>query len=762
MYGISRLRSRARGWSGVVSAYWYTLGKADDTDPTFWADFVNNRYAAITNPLRTIASNNRIFSAQDRNSTRDSAVIRTHYVITDSTNLQFMINNWVMSAGGTINGQPFDILDMSVDIGGTVVPLTFGGNRGYSVAAGENLFADKLVPSDFSLSSFDMGTIVWLKGRIKLAAVNTYLVENHHRSAGELAGNQFAWYLDGDTVVSSTDTSGMYTAISGSALYSRAFLFAPILLGNPIVDYSVGLVGDSIGAGLTDANFGAAGGGFFHRAAYGDGSTDVIATINACVGGRNSDDYIGDTNMQFIYKYCKHWGYQHAANDIGSTTTYSQQKTRFDTLISELKAGGAINTFAVPPFARTTSTDSFSSAVNQTYLNAGWQPDGVADQIEAYEYAQVGVSIDAILPTTVVRDTTETRKWKTNGIAQRWTGDGLHCKEQANIDLAVAHYLPLRSFNSVDTRVFGTRQFNDIFTFTRSTTATYFDANGVMQTAAINEPRFDHDPVTLEPLGLMVEEQRTNLVLNSATGVNQTVSVGPKKHSLSFYGTGTVTLSGTHSATVVGTGSYPVRTVYNFNTTAGSLNLAFVGDVQYVQLEQEGSGMFPTSYIPTTSSAVTRGAEFIDSTASNSVPPSNWLTQGIGTLFTSNERFEGQSPTNVALFQLSDGGGNNTISLNGPSDSRARLTVKVSGSTQADIDSGESVPSPAKAAGAYNTNDFALYINGVAKGTDTSGTVPNPLTDIDTNAVKALGGRIKEWRYYPIRVSNSELERITT
>lgn len=47
--------------------------------------------------------------------------------------------------------------------------------------------------------------------------------------------------------------------------------------------------------------------------------------------------------------------------------------------------------------------------------------------------------------------------------------------------------------------------------FTRASTATYFDATGALQTAAINEPRFTYDPATLQPLGLLVEESRTNL-----------------------------------------------------------------------------------------------------------------------------------------------------------------------------------------------------------------------------------------------------------
>jgi hypothetical protein len=52
-------------------------------------------------------------------------------------------------------------------------------------------------------------------------------------------------------------------------------------------------------------------------------------------------------------------------------------------------------------------------------------------------------------------------------------------------------------------------------TFTRASIATYTDNFGVLKTATANSPRFDHNPVTGESLGLLVEEQRTNLVLRS-------------------------------------------------------------------------------------------------------------------------------------------------------------------------------------------------------------------------------------------------------
>ena len=52
-------------------------------------------------------------------------------------------------------------------------------------------------------------------------------------------------------------------------------------------------------------------------------------------------------------------------------------------------------------------------------------------------------------------------------------------------------------------------------TFTRTSIATYFDLNGVMQTAGSGVPRFDHNPTTRVPLGLPLEESRTNYIRNS-------------------------------------------------------------------------------------------------------------------------------------------------------------------------------------------------------------------------------------------------------
>jgi hypothetical protein len=54
-----------------------------------------------------------------------------------------------------------------------------------------------------------------------------------------------------------------------------------------------------------------------------------------------------------------------------------------------------------------------------------------------------------------------------------------------------------------------------LITFTRASDGTFVGSNGLIQTAGTNVPRFDHNPLTGESLGLWVEEQRTNSIRNN-------------------------------------------------------------------------------------------------------------------------------------------------------------------------------------------------------------------------------------------------------
>lgn len=61
----------------------------------------------------------------------------------------------------------------------------------------------------------------------------------------------------------------------------------------------------------------------------------------------------------------------------------------------------------------------------------------------------------------------------------------------------------------------GARRLDPRMAFTRSSTATYIDEDGIIKTAAANTSRFAYDPATGESLGLLIEEARTNYLFYS-------------------------------------------------------------------------------------------------------------------------------------------------------------------------------------------------------------------------------------------------------
>jgi hypothetical protein len=304
-------------------------------------------------------------------------------------------------------------------------------------------------------------------------------------------------------------------------------------------------------------------------------------------------------------------------------------------------------------------------------------------------------------------------------------------------------------------------------TFTRASTATYIDQFGAMQTAASGVARFDHNPTTLESLGLLIEEQRTNLVLNSAALATQNVTVTAVAHTLSFYGTGTVTLSGVStSGPLVGTGAFPSRVTLTFTPTAGTLTLTVSGSVLLAQLEV---GSFATSYIATVASQVTRSPDAASMTGTNF---SSWFNAVQGTIYgegyLNNPAVTGAQSRRLA--DINDGANNNKIALGrGANGTEVRVTYTVSG-TNLNGTNGQSVdgvfPS-AKVAVAYKAADYAFSPNGAAATTSTAASVPvvNRLSiggDGTNVATGAANGTIKKIAYYPLRLTNAQLQTLTS
>jgi hypothetical protein len=143
---------------------------------------------------------------------------------------------------------------------------------------------------------------------------------------------------------------------------------------------------------------------------------------------------------------------------------------------------------------------------------------------------------------------------------------------------------------------------------TRASVAYYWNSSKVMTEAAIDEVRFNYNPDTSKYEGVIIESASTNLLLNSETLSTQTVAVdNAAVYTISFYDTGTITLSGAYSGSLVGTGTHKIRTL-TFTTTSPSLTVTVSGTVKYAQLEKASKH---SSWIKTLGTAVTRSAEVV-------------------------------------------------------------------------------------------------------------------------------------------------------
>jgi hypothetical protein len=374
-------------------------------------------------------------------------------------------------------------------------------------------------------------------------------------------------------------------------------------------------------------------------------------------------------------------------------------------------------------------------------------------------------------------------------------------------------------------------------TFTRTSTATYVDENGIIQTAAVDEPRFDHDPATGESLGLLIEEQRVNYATNSENldtwsngrcivTANQIISPAGTltADELKFDNTTTNPLiykakpgNGIYviscffkKGSVNGAYIYidnPTLTAavfdlengitkaYNdtkFSSTSiedygngwyrcSAITIAISGSnygfgpctpesattgvtcpndgYVYAWGTQVEAGFFPTSYIPTTGSTVTRSADISSMSGTNLT---SWYNSLQGTAYV-----EFISKYSNGAAGIPSYGFKSTLNSNyyyGMSrDNVAPYHYVNTSTTNAYTYGTLSSDSNYKSVLAIKQNDINSYINGVQNYNTTSVTLFTPdifyLGYISSSNV--LNGHIKRFTYYPRRLNNSQLQNIT-
>ena len=222
------------------------------------------------------------------------------------------------------------------------------------------------------------------------------------------------------------------------------------------------------------------------------------------------------------------------------------------------------------------------------------------------------------------------------------------------------------------------------------------------------------------------EPTATNIYLNSNAPATQGITVTAQQYTLSFYGTGTLTLSGASTAgPLVGTGAEPNRVSLTFTPSAGSLTVTLSGSISRPQLE---TGPVATSPIITAGSAATRTADAMTIDGANGLALAAALGSSFwayveGTCFSSASVSSAvrtfisadDNTTNERWRVGANGlGSGNMLSLDG-------------GAVQASINYGAGswpLGSNRRIATSFATNNFRGIVTGGVQGSDLLGTLP--------------------------------------
>jgi hypothetical protein len=381
-------------------------------------------------------------------------------------------------------------------------------------------------------------------------------------------------------------------------------------------------------------------------------------------------------------------------------------------------------------------------------------------------------------------------------------------------------------------------------------TATRVNSSGLIEIINANLPRFDYDPVTLAPKGLLIEESRTNLMLQSqaidqspwavsqlnTTGTPAYIDVAaspdgtqnadkliPNTVSTQHYAQQAITLAnntvyaltvyakaseliairlslGTKagafpgayfnlstgvvtnevsspvstSITPVGNGWYRCTVVANSGTggTAPQLRIWAISGVNTISFAgndsdgvlvwgaQVEAGAFATSYIPTTTTSLTRNADAVTMTGTNF---SDWYNASEGAISVTLQSLPNAGTSVSRAVCINDGTANNSLIsawVNASTTMRSRLVV--GGATQFQFTGAVDPTNKNTICTAYKENNFAASFNGAAALTDAAGSLGTPnqlaISGDGTGTTNVYCGHIEKILYWPQRITNAEAQ----
>jgi len=294
---------------------------------------------------------------------------------------------------------------------------------------------------------------------------------------------------------------------------------------------------------------------------------------------------------------------------------------------------------------------------------------------------------------------------------------------------------------------------NGDMTVVRATTATRVNSLGLIESVASNVPRLNYDVAGGCP-SILLEPQRTNRLLNSDVVVTQSITTAGLQMAVSFYGTGTITFSGTFVGSLVGTGANN-RVSIIFTPTTGTLTLTVTGSVTKGQVE---TGGYATSYQPTLGTSVTRNGDVI---TRNNIYTNNLITSAGGTWFIELNnnlsltrdnasataiQTSSVSASNAFVIKTAGGGSNRCFIGKRVSNVESVLYITLTNTVKIAID--------------WNGTTADVFVNGVKVVTSTS--FPATIMEFFTADAVDVPKYIKSMMLFPRPLTDAECIALTT
>jgi hypothetical protein len=257
------------------------------------------------------------------------------------------------------------------------------------------------------------------------------------------------------------------------------------------------------------------------------------------------------------------------------------------------------------------------------------------------------------------------------------------------------------------------------------------------------------------------------------------VRFGSSQYATFDLDTGTVSGSSTGTASIQSLPNSWFRVAFTAVTTAASGNgevffliensptgraNSYTGDGTsgiYIWGAQLEAGAFATSYIPTVASQVTRSADSAIMTGTNF---SSWYNASEGTLYAEWVYNGYSSPANM-LFAMTDGTTNNVLNGFLSTATNFKFTTVSGNVASVSTDMTVVANTPYKFAGGFKGGTGASSLNGAGALTSSSMLTPANINRLGIGSrlnSLTLNGTIKKLAYYPRRLSNTELQIITS